>query len=258
VYALLAKAQRTKIAVTPVHTQKEFELFAKAVLPGGEWCTQNKPQFEGMACWWSAHADGKAVLYKLPEHLATYYAKFSDTRLTHQTMVESQPHHQRNQMRIHSHGHHSKVLPAIEIHNISRAAVSATESESLDMMALDISYSHHSTPTPTPSDESIMDIDNEPIASSSSMPLDNTGTLSGQLGSAAGSAADALNLLHPSANRKRSKKSKKSHAASDTSSTNFITGASIRAKRKCKVCESTGRDGSDCPGSGGRSKCQFL
>lgn len=49
VYAFLPKAQRTKFAVTPIHTKGEFDLFAKAVLPGGAWCTQNKPHFQQMA-----------------------------------------------------------------------------------------------------------------------------------------------------------------------------------------------------------------
>ena len=99
-YTFLARAQGTKFAVTPVHSKGEFDLFAKAILPGGEWCTQNKPQFEQMACWWSAHVDGKSVFYKLPVDLSTYYTKFSEKRQTRQTMIESQPQHQCNQMRI--------------------------------------------------------------------------------------------------------------------------------------------------------------
>jgi hypothetical protein len=249
VYAFLAKAQRTKFAVTPVHTKGEFDLFAKAILPGGAWCTQNKPHFQQMAYWWSSHANGETIFYKLPEHLSTYYTKFSERRMTQQTMVASQPQRQHNQTRIQSHGHHAKVLPAIEIHKVS-TTVSATAAESQDMMALDIGFSHQSTPIPTPSDESIMDIDSEPVASSSSMLFDDTGSLTGYHGS----ATDALNLLRPSRSRK---KSKRSHVASGTTSTTFVTGTSHRAKRKCRVCEDAGRDGSDCPGSGRRSQCQF-
>ena len=79
VYTFLSKAQETKFAVTPIHTKEEFELFFKAVSPGCNWCTRNKPQFEQMAYsgWWSGNANGKTIFYKLPEHLSTHYAKFS-------------------------------------------------------------------------------------------------------------------------------------------------------------------------------------
>ena len=243
-YTFLAKAQGTKFAVTPVHSKGEFDLFAKAILPGGEWCTKNKPQFEKMAYWWSSHADGKAIFYKLPEHLSTYYNKFSERRQTRQTMIESQPQRQRNQIRIQSHNHHAKVLPAIEVHTTSRINVLVTETEH------PMDYSHHSMAISN--DESIMDIDidSEPIASSSATLLDDHVPLL----ATHGTATDVLNSLHPSGSRK---KSKKSGTASSISSSSFITGAITRAKRKCRVCISAGCDGSDCPGSGGRSKCQF-
>lgn len=163
-------------------------------------------------------------------------------------MVASQPQCQHNQTRIQSHGHHAKVLPAIQIHNVS-TTISATAAESQDMMVLDdIGGSHQSTPAP--SDESTMDIDSEPVASSSSIhsTVGNTGSLSGHHGN----ATDALNLLRPSGSRKRSKRS---HAVSGITSTTFVTGASHRAKRKCRLCEDAGHDGSDCPGSGKRSQC---
>ena len=179
-----------------------------------------------MAYWWSAHADGKTVFYKLPEHLSTYYTKFSEKRQTRQTMIESQPQCQHNQIRIRSHNHHANVL--------------AEETEH------PMDYSHQSISN----DESIMDIDNEPSASSSATFLDNHVPLF----ASHGNATDVLNSLRPSASRK---KSKKSGTASSISSNSFIAGASTRAKRKCRVCVSAGRDGSDCPGSGGRSKCQF-
>ena len=74
---------------------------------------KHNPQFEKMAYWWSARADGKAVFYKMPEHLSTYYTKFSERRQTKQTMIESQPQCQPecNQIRTQSHSHHAKVLP---------------------------------------------------------------------------------------------------------------------------------------------------
>ena len=98
-----------------------------------------------------------------------------------------------------------------------------------------------------------IDIDSEPIASSSETILDDHVPL---FATHCGTATDVLNSLCPSASWKNSKKS---GTASSISSSSFITGASTRAKRKCRVCISAGHhdDDSDCPGSGGRSKCQF-
>src|SRR6266446_5174597 len=65
-YAFLAFAQQTKYAVTPLHTEDEFDLFHKAVSPGGEYASAyGLPNFDQMVWWWSEKANGKTIFYKL-------------------------------------------------------------------------------------------------------------------------------------------------------------------------------------------------
>ncbi|KAJ7660462.1 hypothetical protein B0H17DRAFT_1145018 [Mycena rosella] len=62
IYAYLAHAQKTKFAVTPVHTQKEFDLYSTAMSPGGDFFSmQAKQNFDEMATWWSSQANGKTI-----------------------------------------------------------------------------------------------------------------------------------------------------------------------------------------------------
>ena len=91
-YEYLAAAQKTLYAVTPIHTKEEFQLFHKALSIGEEWATfQTHPNFEKMAAWWSSQADGKNVLYKLPEHLSKHFQKWNAHRQTREALVASEP-----------------------------------------------------------------------------------------------------------------------------------------------------------------------
>jgi hypothetical protein len=91
-YEYLAAAQKTLYAVTPVHIKEEFQLFHKALSIGGEWATyQTRPNFDKMAAWWSSKADGKNILYKLPEHLGKHYQKWNAHQQTKEALVASEP-----------------------------------------------------------------------------------------------------------------------------------------------------------------------
>jgi hypothetical protein len=91
-YTFLAFAQQTKYAVTPLHTEDEFNLFHSAVSPGGEYASASGlPNFDHMARWWSEKANGKTIFYKLCEHLAVYYKTWNEHRQEKQTILASQP-----------------------------------------------------------------------------------------------------------------------------------------------------------------------
>jgi hypothetical protein len=112
-YDYLASAQQTKYAVTPLHTSNEFKLFHQALVAGGKFAiSKGAPNFDHMATWWSAQADGKTIFYKLREHLANYYKIWSETRKATESMVASLPQRQKNHNRLHSAGHIAHVLPA--------------------------------------------------------------------------------------------------------------------------------------------------
>ena len=108
----LAKAQGTRYAVLPIHTQTESDLFFKEVGPGGTWFEKGKqPDFTRMAYWWSEKANGKDIFYKLPEHLALHYSVYKNRLAQTETMVASQTQRQPNQKRIKSKAYVAKVLP---------------------------------------------------------------------------------------------------------------------------------------------------
>jgi hypothetical protein len=108
VYAYLAAAQKTRYAVTSVHTSEEFELFNKSVSVGGEWCPQHgTPNFDQMAIWWSSKANGKNIFYKLQEHLSSHHKTWLECRKRRETLVASQ-----EQKRAHAASHIAQVLPA--------------------------------------------------------------------------------------------------------------------------------------------------
>lgn len=113
IYAYLADAQKTQYAVTPVHTQKEFDLYHKALSPGGDYFSANKkPDFDRMARWWSSHADGKDIFYKLKEHLESHFKTWETSRNTHVSLVASKDQRALNLKRTRSKTHIAHVLPA--------------------------------------------------------------------------------------------------------------------------------------------------
>ena len=80
-YTYLATAQKTKYTVVPIHTEEEFQLFNSSVSLNGNWFSPNgTPDFEGMAAWWTAKADGKNIFYKMHEHLESHYKKWTDKK----------------------------------------------------------------------------------------------------------------------------------------------------------------------------------
>jgi hypothetical protein len=91
VYTFLAKAQNTRYAVLPIHTQTESDMFFKEMGPGGAWFVKGKqPDFARMAYWWSEKANGKDIFYKLPEHLALHFSVYKNCLSQTETMVASQ------------------------------------------------------------------------------------------------------------------------------------------------------------------------
>lgn len=113
VYGYLAAAQRTKFAVTPLHTKEEYMLYNEVVTRGGQdWCPQaGKPIFAKLAAWWSSQADGKTIFYKLPEQLSTHHKQWLNRRNQSQSIIASEPQRQRHSQRIQSVHYTASVLP---------------------------------------------------------------------------------------------------------------------------------------------------
>jgi hypothetical protein len=76
VYEYLANAQGTQYAVTPVHTDDEFNHLHSLVGVGGKYAPSSGglPHFDQMAAEWSLKANVTTIFYKLCEHLANYYS----------------------------------------------------------------------------------------------------------------------------------------------------------------------------------------
>ena len=67
-----------KIAVFPMHSAQEFQLFNTSVSLHGDWFSPAQdPDFEAMSAWWSGKADGKTMFYKIHEHLENHYRKWT-------------------------------------------------------------------------------------------------------------------------------------------------------------------------------------
>jgi len=91
-------AQKVQYAVTPVHTKDEFELFRKALQPGGLFCSpEGPPNFGMMAAWWSSQVNGTSIFYKFPEYLATHHKTWLDQKHTSHTMIASREQQKPNE-----------------------------------------------------------------------------------------------------------------------------------------------------------------
>lgn len=87
-YRFLAKCQKTKIAVTAVHTEAEIELFNDFTQKDsslkeriGISADSVKPNFEDFARIWSSFCeDNNKIYYKTPRHLESYYNIMEDRK----------------------------------------------------------------------------------------------------------------------------------------------------------------------------------
>ena len=94
---LLATAQKSKCAVVPIHTKEGFHLFNSSVSLNGNWFSPNgASDFEGMAAWWSAKADGKNIFYKMHE-FKSHYKKWTDKKQEKGGLVKSLSKRKKNQ-----------------------------------------------------------------------------------------------------------------------------------------------------------------
>ncbi|KAJ7441640.1 hypothetical protein B0H11DRAFT_2204715 [Mycena galericulata] len=81
--------------------------------PGGEFFSaQANPNFAQMATWWSSHANGKTVFYKLKEHLESHHKVWKGLRKTQESLASSRDQRKPSRKRIRSATHVSHVLPA--------------------------------------------------------------------------------------------------------------------------------------------------
>jgi hypothetical protein len=157
-----------------------------------------------MAYWWSVNVNGKTIFYKLSEHLSAYYVKFSERRWKQQTIVESQPQYHPNQRHIQSQSHCASVSSAFLPHTFSGGSSTMVESEFPDTGSIasgltpilqteDIVRDNSNKMMQLVENHSI-EVDDEPIASSSVIQLENLHTA---LSTGYAPANYALGLLRP-------------------------------------------------------------
>jgi hypothetical protein len=265
IYAFLAMVQQTKYAVTPLHTEEEFNLFHNAVSPGGQWSSANgQPNFDRMAQWWSEKANRKTIFYKLCEHLAAHYKTWSEHHKEKQTILASQPQRRAHEKRIRSDTYVSHVLPAAKclqpgipdsssepnipvtsqveashdsIQNMDASSSSATVTQDVAMQDQDQNNNISSEPataditmqSPTwhmPSPPELGFTQTMPVPSNqTNMQYDEIPTLQQNQSSVAGL---------------------------------YMTwGKERNTKRRCMVCVNAGRDGTNCKGKNNRNRCEF-
>ncbi|KAG1721543.1 uncharacterized protein EDB91DRAFT_1256463 [Suillus paluster] len=78
-HKFVAESQGTLMAILPVHTCEERDLFQLLVQSSPLFSDSNRqPNWTALAVVWAGHADGRNIFYKLPEHLKTYYKTWID------------------------------------------------------------------------------------------------------------------------------------------------------------------------------------
>ncbi|KAF8833475.1 hypothetical protein BDN67DRAFT_916912 [Paxillus ammoniavirescens] len=84
----VAEHQGTLMAVLPVHTHKERDLFQLLAHSSPLFTDATRqPNWNALACIWAGHANGKTIFYKLPEHLKAYYKTWTNFCNKHNTVA---------------------------------------------------------------------------------------------------------------------------------------------------------------------------
>ncbi|KAG2057228.1 hypothetical protein BDR06DRAFT_969438 [Suillus hirtellus] len=78
-HKFIAESQGTLMAILPVHTCKERDLFQLLVQSSPLFLDSNQqPNWTALTVVCAGHANGHNIFYKLPEHLKTYYKTWTD------------------------------------------------------------------------------------------------------------------------------------------------------------------------------------
>ncbi|KAJ7145231.1 hypothetical protein C8R46DRAFT_1045557 [Mycena filopes] len=229
-YEFLAAAQDTKYALTPIHTNQEYALFGKAVKPGGAFAVtgSKSPNFKEMARWWSSKVDGKAIFFKLPEHLLAHFKTWSEVRSELTTMQLTERDRTDFMATIRSDAHTSIVLDESFSPVVQGRKAAASSAK---IAAKNRRYDEPSAPGPG---------DHSSNTAPSLRPaLDTTPFLTANPGST------MLQFVAPM------------HATTSGLGAPQIPVA--KKKRACAVCQSLGKPGAEeCRGRGGRHLCRYF
>ncbi|KAG1848574.1 hypothetical protein F4604DRAFT_130963 [Suillus subluteus] len=87
-HQFVAESQGTLMAVLPIHTREERDLFQLLVTSSPLFADPaRQPNWVSLAVIWAGHADGRKIFYKLPEHLKVYYKTWTDFCNEHNTVA---------------------------------------------------------------------------------------------------------------------------------------------------------------------------
>ncbi|KAJ7291952.1 hypothetical protein C8J57DRAFT_1458569 [Mycena rebaudengoi] len=260
IYAYLAHAQKTKFAVTPVHTQDEFDLYHTAMTPGGDFFSlQGKVNFDRMATWWSTQADGKKIFYKLKEDLESHHKVWEGLRRSQDSLLSSREQRRPNRSRIRATTHVSHVLPAAARDNPGvipdEDLISESMPDQLPPVDTNLSGSQGADDGSTQM-QIPMEVDFLDIVSHPSDPLPDTnyrGSTPMSYNTQPWHGIEFQPTYWP----------QQAGLTSGSSQMNFVSytgppNLGKKRQRKCQNCVAAGQSGYNCPGESGRKRCKLL
>ena len=282
IYTYLASAQKTKFAVTPLHTNEEFALFNQPVNPGGVWSVshQHLPHFDRMAAWWSSKSNGKTIFYKLPEYLAGYHKKWLNHRQVKESLVASELQRRPIQRCILSAKHSAQVLTAASrdhpgiVPDVNAVDFVDHQDNEMQTLSEDLPPSsstleanmlygrdiHPASEDTSSSNRNQVDFPQYPNVHDN-MAMDTNSNAGGVTALQAPvahlpmlPAPQLVDPLHlPNAPAAGSFFTWGSHNQSGI----LKTTGQTRRPRRCGACVQAGRDGLDCPGNNNRHRCKY-
>ncbi|KAG1831167.1 hypothetical protein F4604DRAFT_1864865 [Suillus subluteus] len=113
----VAESQGTLMAVLPIHTREERDLFQLLVTSSPLFADPaRQPNWVSLAVIWAGHADGRKIFYKLPEHLKVYYKTWTDFCNEHNTVALNVEASQRIRALFHD---SLTICPSVDITEVS-------------------------------------------------------------------------------------------------------------------------------------------
>ncbi|KAJ7430480.1 hypothetical protein B0H11DRAFT_1942951 [Mycena galericulata] len=245
-----------------------------AVSTGGEFFSvEGKPNFDRFATWWSSHANGKTIFYKLKEHLESHQKIWQGLRKAQQSLVATREQRKPNRDRVRSVTHVSHVLPAASRKNPGVLPFIPSPPAPVDTDLPDFSDPPQGFISDQTEDNSGFTQELAAYDYSDIMPAASTSQQIQSVGSMHAYAPEFPPMqwnfppywnLPPQWNPPPQWEA----PVQAPLQTNAVAGPSFityqipqekpKRKRKCGVCIAAGRPGFDCPGESNRKRCKFT
>ncbi|KAJ7478886.1 hypothetical protein B0H11DRAFT_1916569 [Mycena galericulata] len=272
---ILRKAQQTKFAVTPVHTQEEFDTLQHGCGQPGE----NFSLLKANQILIALQLGGphmlmeRTIFYKLKEHLESHQKIWQGLRKAQQSLVATREQRKPNRDRVRSVTHVSHVLPAASRKNPGVLPFIPSPPAPVDTDLPDFSDPPQGFISDQTEDNSGFTQELAAYDYSDIMPAASTSQQIQSVGSMHAYAPEFPPMqwnfppywnLPPQWNPPPQWEA----PVQAPLQTNAVAGPSFityqipqekpKRKRKCGVCIAAGRPGFDCPGESNRKRCKFT